>query len=110
MQFSAKGLESSERFTGCTFHIRGFGDGLMRFILDIARAGDMVILPAMEGNPLILVSKEQINDVPVDVRENFRSIIVSDAGELDAVLAGGFEGWSAYRDHVVRKPKPETKG
>jgi hypothetical protein len=101
VEFSAKGLESAESFTGCAFHIRGFGDGLMKFILDIAAAGDMVIFPAMEGNPLILVSEEQKKDLPADLPESFRSVVVRSPGELGAVLTGGFEGWSAYRDQVL---------
>jgi hypothetical protein len=103
VEFSAKGLESEESFTGCAFHIRVFGDGLMKFIFDVARAGDMVILPAMEGNPLVLVSEPQAREVPPDLRETFRSIVVSSAEELGAVLSGGFKGWSAYRDHVLRQ-------
>jgi hypothetical protein len=103
VEFSAKGLESGESFTGCAFFIRGFGDGLMKFMLDIARAGDMVIIPAMEGNPLVLVSEEQKKNVPADLQENFQSIVVRSAGELGAVLGGGFEGWSKYRDQVLRQ-------
>jgi hypothetical protein len=107
VEFSAKGLESGESFTGCAFHIRGFGDGLMKFMLDIARAGDMVIIPAMEGNPLVLVSEEQKKNVPADLQESFQSIVVRSPAELGAVLSGGFEGWSAYRDQVLRQSRAE---
>jgi len=108
VEFSAEGLESDERFTHCAFHIRGFGEGLMKFIFDVARAGDMVIIPAMQGNPLLLVSEEQKKKVPADVRENFQSIVVvSSPAELGAMLSGGFEGWSAYRDHVLRQSRAE---
>jgi hypothetical protein len=103
VEFSASGLESQERFTGCAFEIRGFGDDLMKFSLDVARAGGMVIFPAMEGNPLILFSEDQKPDVPPDLLESFQSIVVNSAHELGAVLSGGFEGWSAYRDRVLRQ-------
>lgn len=102
VEFSARGLESEESFTGCAFHIRGIGDGLIEFMFDVARAGDMVIIPAMEGNPLVLVSETQKVAVPADVLESLRPILVRSPGDLAAVLAGGFDGWSAYRDHVLR--------
>jgi|ERR1051325_5357938 hypothetical protein len=107
VEFSAKGLESEESFTGCAFHIRGFGDGLMKFMFDIARAGDMVIIPAMEGNPLVLVSEQQKQNVPADLQESFQSIVVGSDGELGAVLNGGFDGWSAYRDQVLRRSRAD---
>jgi len=105
VEFSAKGLESEDPFTGCAFHIRGFGDGLMQFMFDIARAGDMVIIPAMEGNPLVLVAEGQRRNVPADLQESFQSIVVASAGELGAILSGGFKGWSAYRDRVFRQSR-----
>jgi hypothetical protein len=107
VEFSAKGLESRESFTGCAFHVRGFGDGLMKFMFDIARAGDMVIIPAMEGNPLVLVSEQQKQDVPADLQESFQSIVVGSAAELGAVLSGGFDGWSTYRDQVLGRSRAE---
>ncbi|PWT86620.1 MAG: hypothetical protein C5B56_12145 [Proteobacteria bacterium] len=106
VEFSAKGLESGESFKGCAFHIRGFGDGLIKFMFDVARAGDMVIIPTMEDNPLVLVSEQQKKNVPVDLQESFQSIVVDSAGELGAVLSGGFEGWCAYRDQVLRRSPP----
>ena len=79
----------------------------MKFMFEIARAGDMVIFPAMEGNPLVLVSEEQKRNVPAALQEGFQSIVVGSPGELGAVLNGGFVGWSAFRDQVLRQSKPE---
>jgi hypothetical protein len=107
VEFSAEGLESRESFSECAFHIRGFSDYLMKFIFDIARAGDMAIIPVMEGNPFVLVSEQQKTTLPVDIQEEFQLIVVDSAGELGAVLSGGFEGWSAYRDQVLRQARPE---
>lgn len=86
VEFSARGLESDESFTGCAFHIRGSGDHLMQFVFDVARAGDMVILPAMEGNPLVLVSEAQRTDLPTDIVDGFEPILVRSPEELAAVL------------------------
>src|SRR5580693_5380160 len=55
-EFSAKGLDGSGDFVGCAFHIRGMSPHLARFILEVAKAGDMVILPAMEDFVPILTS------------------------------------------------------
>ena len=109
VEFSARGLESEESFTGCAFHIRGIGDDLIKFMFDVARAGDMVIIPAMEDTPLVLLSEAQEAGVPADVRESLRPILVRSPGELGAVLSGGFEGWSAYRDKVLRESRPDAE-
>ena len=84
VEFSAIGLELDEPFTGCAFHIR-LGGGLMKFILEVARAGDMVIVPAMEGSPLILVSKDQ----QFQVRLKFSS-------SFDESLWNRQENWEPY--------------
>jgi hypothetical protein len=108
VEFSAKGLESDGPLDGCAFHIQAFGDPLMNFILEIARAGDMVIVPAMDGNLLILVSEAQISEVPADLRHDSQAVVASSAAELGAVLSGGLAAWSAYREHVLRQSAPET--
>ena len=105
VEFSAKGLELKDRFTGCAFFIRGFGKHLAEFIYQVARAGDMVIMPAMEGNPLIFVSDGQRPHVPADSLERSRPVVVKSPEELGALLTGGFDGWSVYRDQVVGKRK-----
>lgn len=109
VEFSARGLESDESFTGCAFHLNGMGGDLIKLIFDVARAGDMVIIPAMEGTPLVLVSEPQGASVPDEVRESLQPILVRSPGELGTVLAGGFEGWSGHRDGVLREPRADTE-
>jgi hypothetical protein len=101
VEFSASGLESQDSFNGCAFHVRGFSDSLAKFIFDIARAGDMVIIPAMEGNPLILLSEAQRPHVHPDALKSLRPVVVNSAQELAALLGGGFGAWSRYRDQVL---------
>ncbi len=108
VEFSASGLESEEAFTGCAFHIRGIGDCLIKFMFDVARAGDMVIIPAMADTPLVLISHAQEPSVPAGVRESLGLILVQSPSELGAVLTGGFEGWSAYRDKVLGQSRPDA--
>lgn len=104
VEVSADGLESEEPFTGCVFHIRGIGDPLIRFMFDVARAGDMVLMPAMEDGVLVLVSEAQRTAVPADIWESLRPVLVGSPSELGALLTGGFDGWSAYRDKALRQP------
>jgi len=109
VEFSASGLESGLSFTGCAFHIRGSGDSLMKFMFDVARAGDMVIIPTMEGSLVILVSENQKANLPAEVSESLKPIFVRSPGELAAVLTSGFEGWTAYRNLVLRQFKEEER-
>jgi len=109
VEFFAKDLESQGSFKGCSFGIRRFGECLMKFMLDIARTGDMVMFPAMKGNPLILVSEEQRKNVPADLLASFPPVVVNSTDELAAVLRGGFQGWSAYRDYVLEKSKAQSE-
>jgi hypothetical protein len=108
-EFSAKGLQSENSFTGCAFHIRGFSDALMQFMFDIARAGEMVIMPAMEGNPLVMVSEQHKQSIPADFWESLQPVVIDSPGELGAVLSGGFEGWSTYRAQVLASPSGADK-
>jgi hypothetical protein len=109
VEFSASGLESEEPFNGCAFFIRGLSDGLMKFMFDVARAGELVIFPVMKDSPCILVSQSQAKEVPPDVSKNFKLIVVTSAEELGSLLKGGFAGWSAYRDHVLRQGNANNK-
>ena len=102
VDFSASGLESARQFTGCAFHIRTVvTDAIATFILAIARAGSMVIIPAMKSNPLILVSEGQAAHVPVESGRDLRPIVVQSPAQLRAVLTLGVDGWVAYRDYTL---------
>lgn len=103
VEFSAGGLDSDKPFCGCAFHIRGFSGELAKFIFDVATAGDMVILPAMEDRLVILANKDQEHHLQPDIREDFKPVVVENGDELRALLSGGFRGWEAYRNHVVSR-------
>jgi len=46
VEFSAKGLEDEESFTGCAVLVQGFSQSIVDFVFDVAKTGDMVILNA----------------------------------------------------------------
>jgi len=103
VEFSASGLESKEPFEGCAFHIGGFGEHLIKFMFDVARAGDMVLIPVMEGSPLVLVTEDQKAAVPSELSESLQPVLVCSPSELGVLLTDGFAAWSSYRERVLRQ-------
>jgi hypothetical protein len=97
-------LESDAVFKGCAFNLRGFSIQHCEFILDIARAGDMVMFNAqgsdtLENPILILCAAEQAFHVPKDMYKN--AVTAENGLHLYSLLEGTFESWCAYRAQVV---------
>lgn len=90
-EFSAEGLVSPGDFTGCAFFTRGFSDPLVKFIFDVACAGDMVIMPALECGAVGLVSEAQRAELPPDVLDVFHPVLLSSANDLGKLLLGELE-------------------
>jgi len=104
VELSAKGLDGAAKFTGCAFHIRGMSPHLVSFILEIAKAGDMVILPAMEDFVPILSSPEQKVQLPSGLAQDGPEPVVCESpAELEALLSGGHAGWQRYRNQVLNQ-------
>ncbi len=113
VEFSARGLESHDPFQKCAFHVRCWSSGVAEVLFDVAKAGRFAVLPAMEENPLILVEREMLADVPADMLEELRPVFVTSAKALADGLSSGFQAWAGYRDHVVGNgapPKHERGG
>jgi hypothetical protein len=107
VEFSAKGLEDNTGFTDCAFHIRGMGQHLVRFIFEIAKAGDMVILPAMDPFVPILSRPAQIDAVPAGLAENDpKPVFCESADELQSLLSEGYGAWKKYRDQIAKSEAP----
>ena len=70
VEFSAEGLDGSGSFTDCAFHVRGLSTNLAAFIFEVAKAGDMVVLPAMEPSVTILSAPEQWKELPPDLQNS----------------------------------------
>lgn len=49
VEFSAKGLQSDEEFSGCAFHLRSSSAPVITFVYQVAVAGDFVVINA-QGN------------------------------------------------------------
>ena len=101
VEVSASGLESADVFYGCAFHVRRLSEALSRFIFDVAVAGQLAVIPAMEGNPVLVLEPSMLQELPSEMREGFVPAVVLTADELHAAIAPGFRDWADYRDQVV---------
>ena len=110
VEFSARGLESEGPFQKCALHVRGFGSGVTEFLFDIAKAGRFAVVPAMDGNPVFLVESDMMADLPADMLEDLRPVLVTSASAMADGLFGGFKAWAEYRDHVVGAKASSQEG
>ena len=102
VQFSANGLETDEDFNICTFHLRNFAFPIMRFIYEVAVAGDMMMNAqgngTVESPSTIIVNEGQRQHLwrdPGVVR------LVTSPVELAQALVGDVSAWQGYRNQVV---------
>jgi hypothetical protein len=103
VELSAEGLDGSDSFTNCALHVRAMNPNLAAFIFEIARVGDMVVLPAMEDFAPILSSPEQRDQLPPDLLHGDRAPIwCKSAPEMEALLTGGYAAWQKYLSQVLK--------
>jgi hypothetical protein len=103
VQFSADGLETDEAFNACVFHLRNFTLPIMRFIHEVAVAGDMTVINGQGQGTAASPSTLIVNEAqrrhlwrdPGEVK------LVLSAQELGQTLVGATGAWQAYRDQVV---------
>ncbi len=84
--------------TGCMVALRGMTPNLLQFLFDLLKAGNWVMLPAMEDAVAITTSRESIKGVSEDFP---RIVICNSADELGVLLTEGVQAWQKYRDQVV---------
>jgi hypothetical protein len=103
VEFAAIGLDGASEFTGCAFHIRGISSHLVEFIWEIAKAGDLVILPAMEDFVPILSSPDQKPQLHPDLARDWpEPVVCGSKAELEIILFRGYAGWEQYRNNSRR--------
>ncbi|MDR6937471.1 hypothetical protein [Luteibacter sp. 3190] len=106
VEFSAKGLEGHENFTGCAFLIRGFSQCIVELVFDVAKAGGMVILNAQgngsAANPIaILTDASQASHLPSEGLPN--PVLCGSSQHLSSLLGVGHQQWQRFRDQVMGK-------
>ena len=92
------GLEDDPEFSGGMIALRRSSIELTRFMYSLADSGKFVILPAMEGDFVIVTSTANADRV---ASRWPNAKIINSPDELHVILTKGFDGWKQYRDHVV---------
>jgi hypothetical protein len=91
--YAGKGLE-----TGCMIALRmALTPDLLRFLYNLLRAADWIMLPAMEDTPAITAVPGRAEGFA----DSFPEVVCNSARELGALLTGGFESWKRYRDQIL---------
>ena len=85
--------------SGCMISLGGITPDLSQFLLDFLKAGNWVMLPAMEDAVAIAASPECVKGVPDDFP---RLVICNSAKEVAVLLTKGVKAWQKYRNQVVR--------
>jgi len=88
----------SKLATGCMVSLGGMTADLIQFLFDLLKAGNWVMLPAMEDNIAITPSSVFLKNVPDDFP---RVVVCNSAAELGVLLANGVEEWEKFRNQVV---------
>lgn len=91
---------ANELETGGMVALRGMTPDLTRFLFDLLRAGNWVMLPAMEDSVAMTTSPNNITGAPDDFP---KIVTVSTADEVDVLLSKGVKAWQKYRDRVMKK-------
>ena len=104
VELGAKELETSGTFTGCAFFVREFNCEVAALIFDVARAGNMAVLPASSENIVAVTTAAVRENLPPDLLQNSKVILVRNPSELHALLQHGFEGWHSYLRDVKSSP------
>ena len=92
---------------GCMVAVRGLTPGLLAFLIELLKAGNWVMTPAMEATVAITAVPERLKGLPKDHPE---VVLCTSAAELGVLLADGFGAWKKYRDRVVRGDGQKGKG
>jgi len=96
----AQGLDGNGDFTNCAFITHGLSPQLLTIVFDVAQAGDMIIVPAMEPFAVILSSEGQRAHLPEDLAKE-TIVLCTSASQLEALVQEGYDGWLRYRDQVI---------
>jgi hypothetical protein len=88
----------SELATGCMVALGGMTVDLLQFLFDLLKAGNWVMLPAMEDAVAIMTSPGCLKGTPDDFP---RVVVCKSAAELGVLLSNGVQAWEKYRDQVV---------
>lgn len=85
--------------SGCMVSLGGITPDLSQFLFDFVKAGNWVMIPAMEDAVAITASPGSVKGVP----DEYPMLVTCDsAKEVAVLLTKGVKAWQKYRDQVVR--------
>jgi hypothetical protein len=85
--------------SGCMVCLHGITPEVSQFLFDFLKAGNWVMLPAMQDAVAITSSPGSVKGVPNDFP---RLVTCNSANEIAVLLREGIGGWQEYRDQIVR--------
>jgi hypothetical protein len=93
----SSGLGGPEQCDGFMVSLRGLTPRLTQFLWELCRAGNMVAIPVMEDEVVVVTTEDQLNRV----RARWpKAVVVGSPEEFGRLLGGGLAAWQAYRDQV----------
>jgi hypothetical protein len=91
-------VHTSRLEEGCGVTLRsGLSPDCLQFLLDLLKAAEWAMFPAMEGNPAIVSSP----GLASEFADRFPEVVCGSPEELGAILSGGYEAWEKYREQIV---------
>jgi hypothetical protein len=96
----ASGLDGPQPCEGLMVSLRSMTPGLVRFLWELCRAGNMAATPVMEDEVVVVASEGQRRRV----LERWPQVVVVGSSEgFGRLLSGGLAAWQAYRDQVTEE-------
>jgi hypothetical protein len=91
---------------GCMIAVRGFSPVLLEFLVELLKAAKWIMMPMMDETIAIAASERVFQMMAPPPPEMDLKMIVSDSPpSLKAILEGGYQNWSDFRDHVVERQR-----
>jgi hypothetical protein len=83
--------------TGVMVSVRSLTPHVLRFLFDLLKAADWVLLPAMEDSAAIVSSP----GLASGFADNFPEVVCESPEDLGKILSGGYDAWTGYRDQIL---------
>jgi hypothetical protein len=82
----------------CTVALQELSPDLSHFLMELLKAGNWCMQPAMENSMAIVSTQDSVKGAPKDFPE---IVVCNSADELGILLSDGLQAWQQYRDQVT---------
>ena len=93
-----EGLVDDPKFLGGMISLRANSDAIVKFLFEIADAGNFVMIPMMEGNPEIDTKKTTADSVSGRMPD---ILVAQSAEDIALIISPGFEAWDRCRKRAT---------